>query len=87
MSNTGSLKTPRYLKWAALLLIAPMAAGCADMNRAQQRMLSGGAIGAASGAALVALTGGGSVVAGALVGGAAGTAAGAIMSSKDGHRK
>lgn len=82
MSRTVSLKPV-----ATLALLLPVVAGCADMNRAQQRMLSGGAIGAASGAALVALTGGGSVVAGALVGGAAGTAAGALMSSQDGHKK
>ncbi|NGM22086.1 hypothetical protein G3576_18850 [Roseomonas stagni] len=60
----------------ALLLILPMAA-CSGMNRTQQRALSGGAIGAAGGAAVGALTGG-SAVTGALIGGAGGAALGAI---------
>ncbi len=60
----------------ALALIAPMAA-CSGMNRTQQRALSGGAIGAAGGAAVGALTGG-SAVTGALIGGAGGAAIGAL---------
>jgi hypothetical protein len=60
----------------ALALIAPMAA-CSGMNRTQQRALSGGAIGAAGGAAIGALTGG-SAVTGALIGGAGGAAVGAL---------
>ena len=51
--------------------------GCANMNAKEQRMLSGGALGAAGGAALAAMTGGGWVL-GGLIGGAAGTAAGAL---------
>ena len=39
----------------ALALVAPLAA-CENMNRTQQRALSGGAIGAAGGAAVGALT-------------------------------
>lgn len=60
----------------ALLLIVPLAA-CSGMNRGQQRALSGGAIGAAGGAAIGALTGG-SAVTGALIGGAGGAAVGAL---------
>jgi uncharacterized membrane protein len=60
----------------ALALILPLAA-CSGMNRTQQRALSGGAIGAAGGAAIGALTGG-SAVTGALIGGAGGAAVGAI---------
>jgi len=60
----------------ALALIVPMAA-CSGMNRTQQRALSGGAIGAAGGAAVGALTGG-SAVTGALIGGAGGAAVGAL---------
>ncbi len=63
-----------------ILLLAGLAmlAGCADMTRAQQRALSGGAIGAAGGAVLAAATGGTSVVAGALIGGGAGATIGAL---------
>jgi len=57
--------------------LALSTAACSGMNRQQQRALSGGAIGAAGGAALGALTGG-SAVAGALIGGAGGAAVGAL---------
>ncbi|WP_237217039.1 hypothetical protein, partial [Falsiroseomonas oryziterrae] len=56
----------------ALVLIAPLAA-CDNMTRTQQRALSGGAIGAAGGAAIGVMTGG-SAVTGALIGGAGGAA-------------
>lgn len=52
-------------------------AACSGMNRQQQRALSGGAIGAVGGAAVVALTGG-SAITGALIGGAGGAAIGAL---------
>lgn len=64
----------------ALALILPLAA-CEGMNRQQQRALSGGAIGAAGGAAIGAITGG-SAVTGALIGGAAGAATGALTSGR-----
>lgn len=57
-----------------------LVAGCENMNNQQQRALSGGAIGAAGGAAIGALTGG-SLVTGALIGGAGGAAVGALTSS------
>ena len=62
---------------AAVLLVAVSLTGCQNMTRQQQRALSGGALGAAGGAAIGALTGG-SAVAGALIGGAGGAAVGAL---------
>jgi len=47
------------------------------MTHQQQRALSGGAIGAAGGAAITAIAGG-PILAGAVLGGAAGTAVGAL---------
>ena len=64
----------------ALALILPLAA-CEGLNRQQQRALSGGAIGAAGGAAVGAILGG-SPVTGALIGGAAGAATGALTSGR-----
>ena len=64
----------------ALALTLPLAA-CEGLNRQQQRALSGGAIGAAGGAAIGAITGG-SAVTGALIGGAAGAATGALTSGR-----
>lgn len=63
----------------ALILIAAALAitACSGMSNTQQRMLSGGAIGAAGGLAVTALTGG-SLLAGGLIGGAGGAAVGAI---------
>lgn len=62
--------------WLAFLLSLSLATGgfatgCANMTRAEQRALSGGAVGAAGGA----LLGGGK---GAAIGGAAGAGAGYI---------
>jgi osmotically inducible lipoprotein OsmB len=60
-----------------LLLIVALVAttGCANMSARQQRALSGGAIGAAGGAAVGAITGGSPAI-GAGVGGAAGATTG-----------
>jgi osmotically inducible lipoprotein OsmB len=64
---------------ALILVVAVFAlVGCANMTPTQQRALSGGAIGAAGGAALGAITGG-SPALGAVVGGGVGAAAGALM--------
>lgn len=60
----------------ALVLVMIATAGCASLTPQQQRMLSGGAIGAAGGAVLGAI--GGSAALGAAVGGGAGVAAGAF---------
>jgi osmotically inducible lipoprotein OsmB len=51
--------------------------GCSNMTHQQQRALSGGALGAAGGAIIGAVTGG-SAVTGALLGGAGGAAVGAL---------
>lgn len=56
--------------------------GCEGMNETQQRTLSGGAIGAAGGAALGAMTGG-SAALGALIGGGAGAGAGYLTRDGD----
>ncbi len=68
------------MTWRKILILfaalLPVAA-CSGMSRTQQRMLSGGAIGAAGGLAVTALTGG-SLLAGGLVGSAGGAAIGAF---------
>ena len=66
---------------AALIAIA----GCSGLNEREQRALSGGAIGAAGGAAVGLITGG-SALTGALIGGAGGAAIGALT-AKDGKKK
>jgi hypothetical protein len=65
------------LRFGVVVVCALGLAACENMTRTQQRALSGGAIGAAGGAAISAMTGG-SVVTGAVIGGAAGAAAGAL---------
>jgi hypothetical protein len=57
------------------LILAGSMPGCAGLTDEQQRMLSGGAMGAAGGALLGAVAGGSAMI-GAAVGGAAGVAAG-----------
>ena len=64
-------------KLVAGLALVFMLAGCSGMSTTQQRVLSGGAIGAGSGAVIGAVTGGSPGV-GAAVGGAAGAAGGYI---------
>lgn len=61
----------------AAVLVASLGA-CSNMTPTQQRALSGGAIGAAGGAGIAALTGG-SVGLGAAIGGAAGVGAGLLL--------
>jgi hypothetical protein len=63
----------------ALLCLGALA-GCSNMSQREQRTLSGGALGAAGGAVIGAVTG--SWVAGALIGGAGGAAVGALTSKK-----
>ncbi len=60
-------------------LLALTVTGCANLNSTEQRMLSGGAIGAGGGALLGAVTGGLSIAGGALIGAGAGAAAGYII--------
>lgn len=64
----------------AVALILPLAA-CSNLSTQEQRALSGGALGAAGGAAIGLLAGGG-VVAGTLLGGAAGAAIGAFTTKE-----
>lgn len=69
------------MTWRKVLILVvaviPLAA-CSNMSRTQQRALSGGALGAAGGLAITAITGG-SLVAGGLIGGAGGAAVGALV--------
>lgn len=76
---------PRRLALAGALCALLAAGGCDHMNNTQQRTLSGGALGAAGGAALGALTGG-SAALGAIIGGAAGAAGGYVTSQHGDHR-
>lgn len=61
----------------AVFVLLFVLVGCAGMSTTQQRVLSGGAIGAGTGAAVGAISGG-SAGAGAAVGGAAGALGGYI---------
>ena len=68
-------RTLAVLSFTALLITT----GCTGMNSTEQRMLSGGAIGAAAGAGLGAMTGGLSVLGGAAIGAGAGAATGYVI--------
>ncbi|HTI88810.1 MAG TPA: hypothetical protein VL966_19580 [Alphaproteobacteria bacterium] len=67
----------------ALLMLATTASGCSNLNQQQERALSGGALGAAGGAVIGAISG--SWLAGAIVGGAAGAAIGAFTTPSQVH--
>ena len=67
----------RNLLAVPLVVVAML--GCSGMSNTQQKMLSGGAIGAAAGAAIVAIAGGNPIW-GAIGGAAVGTAGGYLMS-------
>ena len=69
------------MKRFALPVVAAAAlalAGCAGLSSTEERVLSGGAIGAATGAAGTAITGG-CVTCGAVIGGAVGAGAGFVI--------
>ena len=70
----------------ALLIGATLLGGCSNLNHRENRALTGGAIGAAGGAALGAVTGG-SAIYGGLLGGAAGAAVGALTADEGKHRR
>jgi osmotically inducible lipoprotein OsmB len=70
-----SIMRRAFVPLAAVALIAT--AGCSNMNNTQQRTLSGGAVGAAGGAVITAVTGG-CVWCGAAIGGAVGAGAGYV---------
>lgn len=65
-------------KCTALAALISVTSGCANMNHTQQRMLSGGAIGAGVGAVGTVMTGG-CVSCGAVIGAAAGAGAGYVL--------
>lgn len=70
------------LRWGRTLVASLLLVGlgaCSNMSQTQQRTLSGGAIGAAGGAAIGAISGG-SPGLGALIGGAAGAGTGYLLS-------
>jgi hypothetical protein len=60
------------------LCFLALVSGCSGLTPRQQKVLTGGAIGAGGGAAVGALSGGSAGV-GALIGGAAGAVGGAIV--------
>lgn len=72
MRNISPLKTVSVIGMSAVIL-----SGCSSLDSRDQRILSGGALGAGVGVAAGALTGG-SWLAGGLLGGAAGAAIGAF---------
>ena len=62
---------------AVLVLVGVAIGGCSNLNTTEQRVLSGGAIGAGTGAVGTVITGG-CVACGAAIGGAVGAAAGYV---------
>ena len=67
---------------AVLLLSLGLGAGCSNLSKTEQRVLTGGAIGAAGGAVIAAIAGG-SIVVGTLIGAGAGAALGAVTTLGD----
>ena len=61
-----------------LALLLSLLAGCAGLTPTQQRTLTGGALGAAAGAGVSALSGGNPTT-GAVIGGAGGAATGYLL--------
>lgn len=84
MSFILSPVTRRNTSFSARLVIPVLVAGllllggCENMSTQSQRILSGGAIGAASGTAITVITGG-CVACGAAVGGAVGAGVGYVV--------
>lgn len=72
MSRCPKIAIPLLLAGALVL------GGCENMNAQSQRVLSGGAIGAAAGATVTVVTGG-CVACGAAVGGAVGAGVGYVI--------
>lgn len=76
MAHERTLPTFMHQGALALALVALLGLGaCSELNTTQQRVLSGGAIGATAGAVGIALTGG-CVACGAAIGGAVGAGTG-----------
>jgi hypothetical protein len=77
----------KILKISIVLFIAiSLIAGCAGLTTREQRVLSGGAIGAGAGAVGSAIVGG-SVAAGAAIGAAAGAVGGLIYDESKRRQK
>jgi len=72
----------RLLVISLFMVVPLLMTGCSGLSTREQRVLSGGAIGAASGAAIGAVTGGSPGV-GAAVGGAAGAVGGLVVDELD----
>jgi len=68
----------RIISLLLVLTVMALSAGCAGLTDQQQRALTGGAMGAAGGAALGAITGGSAAI-GAVIGGAAGAVGGLLL--------
>lgn len=68
----------KLLALVLMLSMFTLTSACAGLTPTQQRLLTGGAIGAGTGAAIGAATGGGAA-AGAAIGAAAGIVGGAIV--------
>jgi hypothetical protein len=64
------------------ILMFMAAFGCTNMSKTQQATLSGGAIGAAGGAGIAAISGGNAAV-GAAIGGAAGALGGYVVGKSE----
>ncbi len=75
----------KLMKYSIVALLTVCTFGCAGMTPQQQRTLSGGAIGAAGGAALSAIAGGSAAV-GATLGGAAGALTGFLLGEQEKHQ-
>lgn len=69
------------LRPLAMMILVCSLAACTGLSYTQQRTLTGGALGAAAGAGISAMTGGDPVT-GAAIGGAGGAATGYIISKK-----
>ncbi len=69
-------------RFLTAIVLVVLLAGCSGMSTQQQRMLSGGAIGAGAGAAVGGISGG-SATTGAILGGAAGVAGGYLYDKAD----
>lgn len=76
-------KAPQFIAAAACLLAL---SACAGMNDTQQRMVSGGAAGAAVGTVGTVLTGG-CIPCGTAIGAAVGTGAGYVIDKMDKNSK
>ena len=67
-----------------MMLLLAFTAGCAHMTQQQQRVLSGGAIGAGAGAVIAGATGG-HILAGTAIGAAAGALGGFLYDQTQHH--